>query len=1032
MARPQLTTRIRLEQLEDRRLLATNWFELEEITNSLSLDSSDHLSYVDIDGGTLVIGNRFDDTEASNGGAVYVYNRSENGTPDILADDHWDLSQTIIPDDIQPGDLFGYSVVIKGDRMVVSSPHRSDFIPAGDGLGVAYIYQYIDGSWVFEQQIEPANRSNSNDLFGHFDAVALGADRIAIGSVWDTANGARSGAVHIFELDPSQPFGEQWSHQTKLLPSDGNTEDRFGFALDLDGGELAVSALFATGVSQQTGVVYTFEEVEVGAWQQTSRLFAPDGGFDDRFGSRLDLSGGTLIVGAHWNDAGGANAGAAYVFSKNGGNWELETKLESSNLETGDQFGWKVDIVDSTVAVLAPQGDSAVPDRGVVYLFEKIQGVWTETAQLSDSEASPTESVINFGRQTVGMDGGNIALIRDNSVFVFSQDQNYDRETRLSTDTPRSLSDARGNGAEGVTSSSVLLEQDLEVVDVNVRLDISHSNVDHLELFLIAPNGTRVELFSDIGGSGDNLVGTILDDDVTASITDGSAPFTGNFAPEGDLDSLVGIDSQGTWTLEVRDDTRGTRGTLENWSVSVLGRKKLPPAPTVSISDAIVTEGDSDIQFIDDFVAVNNGVIDSPEEILFGPDGLLYVASMGSGEILRFDPQNGAFVDVFVPGDGELYRPFGMAFTSSGNLLVSSRPNNHILEYDGATGDFVGEFVTAGSGGLERPNKFRYGPDGNLYVASRPTDEIYRYNGSTGSFIDVFVSSGSGGLSGPVTLDFGPDDDLFVSGEFGHIKRYDGSTGQYLEDFVFEGTGGLIRPLDMEFRPDGFLYVTSSLTHNVLQFDGTNGDFVGEFIPAGLGGMNNPSSFEFASDGNFYIGNRGSSICCNIGGSIKRYGSSSQTVFELSRSSHSSQVVEVDFSTIDGTALTGSDYVGTSGTVRFAPGQLKQSIIIQRLMTKPRNRTKCSKSFSAILVQVFRSVMESASARLSTMITSAATKICMLNNWCSNRELEASKIPFTMNEFVRSFVEIPMRTELPKRPTKLSRARSSPSKLQGQ
>ena len=178
----------------------------------------------------------------------------------------------------------------------------------------------------------------------------------------------------------------------------------------------------------------------------------------------------------------------------------------------------------------------------------------------------------------------------------------------------------------GVTSSSVVLEQDLEVVDVNVRLDISHSNVGHLDVFLIAPNGTRIELFSDVGGSGDNFVGTILDDDVTTSITDGSAPFTGNFEPEGDLNSLVGIDSQGTWTLEVRDDTRGTRGTLENWSVSILGRKKLPPVPTVSISDAIAKEGKQSFKIIDNFISdifnpdigASSGTFRSQ---VLGPDG---------------------------------------------------------------------------------------------------------------------------------------------------------------------------------------------------------------------------------------------------------------------------------------------------------------------------------------------------------------------------------------------------------------------------
>jgi subtilisin-like proprotein convertase family protein len=37
-------------------------------------------------------------------------------------------------------------------------------------------------------------------------------------------------------------------------------------------------------------------------------------------------------------------------------------------------------------------------------------------------------------------------------------------------------------------------------------------------------------------------------------ITGGSAPFTGTFAPEGDLSVLNGEFSAGTWTLTVFDD----------------------------------------------------------------------------------------------------------------------------------------------------------------------------------------------------------------------------------------------------------------------------------------------------------------------------------------------------------------------------------------------------------------------------------------------------------------------------------------------
>ncbi len=51
------------------------------------------------------------------------------------------------------------------------------------------------------------------------------------------------------------------------------------------------------------------------------------------------------------------------------------------------------------------------------------------------------------------------------------------------------------------------------ITDVDVQLNITHEYDGDLDVFLIAPDGTRVELFTDVGGGGDNFIDTILDDD---------------------------------------------------------------------------------------------------------------------------------------------------------------------------------------------------------------------------------------------------------------------------------------------------------------------------------------------------------------------------------------------------------------------------------------------------------------------------------------------------------------------------------------
>lgn len=52
-------------------------------------------------------------------------------------------------------------------------------------------------------------------------------------------------------------------------------------------------------------------------------------------------------------------------------------------------------------------------------------------------------------------------------------------------------------------------------------------------------------------------------------------------------------------------------------------------------------------------------------------------------------------------------------------------------------------------------------------------------------------------------------------------------------------------------------------------------------------------------------------------------------VFSVSLTEPSTSPVTVDFSTRNGTALAGSDYIATSGTLTFAPGEVTQQITVQ-------------------------------------------------------------------------------------------------------
>jgi subtilisin-like proprotein convertase family protein len=108
------------------------------------------------------------------------------------------------------------------------------------------------------------------------------------------------------------------------------------------------------------------------------------------------------------------------------------------------------------------------------------------------------------------------------------------------------------------------------VRDVNVTLNITHTRDADLDVYLISPAGTRVRLFDDVGGVGDDFANTTLDDEAAVAITAGVAPFNGAYRPEQTLSAFDNEKPLGNWRIEVTDDLAGSVGTLESWSLAIV------------------------------------------------------------------------------------------------------------------------------------------------------------------------------------------------------------------------------------------------------------------------------------------------------------------------------------------------------------------------------------------------------------------------------------------------------------------------------
>ncbi|MCA8962804.1 MAG: FG-GAP repeat protein, partial [Planctomycetes bacterium] len=224
-----------------------------------------------------------------------------------------------------------------------------------------------------------ASNTQAQDIFGN--QVAISGDTVVVAAptedsgatgvngdqTFDSASG--SGAAYVFVRT-----GPVWSQQAYLKASNTSPDDLFGISLGISGDTIVVGASLesssSTGVDGNqsnsgatgSGAAYVFVRAG-GTWSQQAFLKASNTDAGDHFGDSVAVSGDTIVVGAYSesSDAVGVNgietsnsadeAGAAYVFVRQGTSWSQEAYLKASNTEAFDQFGKAVGVSGDTIAV---------------------------------------------------------------------------------------------------------------------------------------------------------------------------------------------------------------------------------------------------------------------------------------------------------------------------------------------------------------------------------------------------------------------------------------------------------------------------------------------------------------------------------------------------------------------------------------------------------------------------------------------------------------------------------------------------------
>ncbi|NQU76682.1 MAG: tandem-95 repeat protein, partial [Planctomycetes bacterium] len=163
-----------------------------------------------------------------------------------------------------------------------------------------------------------------------------------------------------------------------------------------------------------------------------------------------------------------------------------------------------------------------------------------------------------------------------------------------STDVPVGIPDE-----DFVESTLTVTGLSGHIIDANVTLDVTHTEVSDLSIWLVSPSGTEVRLVDGVPNGGENFTGTTFDDEADMWIDDGVAPYTGAYMPYADELALFdGEDPNGLWTLVIVDWYGGDVGTLNSWSISftIIAEDGGVPTTWTTVTDENGQYGFADLQ----------------------------------------------------------------------------------------------------------------------------------------------------------------------------------------------------------------------------------------------------------------------------------------------------------------------------------------------------------------------------------------------------------------------------------------------------
>ncbi|MCA9495696.1 MAG: hypothetical protein KC589_02035 [Nanoarchaeota archaeon] len=366
--------------------------------NSSNAELSGRFGYsVDISGNYVVIG-AYDENGPLNGsGRVHIFKRN-------VSDDSFYEVDVLNSSNPEVDGKFGSNVNIDGNYIIVGA-YDEDAPLSGSGRVYVFKRNITDDSF-YEVDVLNSSNPKASGSFGL--ALGLNGDYIVVGAYFEDGGVSQGGRAYIFKRNVSD---DSFYEIAVLNSSNPELGGRFGYSVDISGNYVVIGAQLEDAPLTNSGSVYVFKRnVSDDSFYQVAVLNSSNPKSSGWFGSKVNMEGNYIVVGAQNENAILSSAGRAYVFKRNVSDdsfYEIAV-LNSSNPKIGGGFGYSVGIVGDYVIVGANNEDGPLSSNGRAYVFKRntSDDSFYEVAVLNSSNA---ELGGNFGN-SISIDGDYVIV----------------------------------------------------------------------------------------------------------------------------------------------------------------------------------------------------------------------------------------------------------------------------------------------------------------------------------------------------------------------------------------------------------------------------------------------------------------------------------------------------------------------------------------------------------------------------------------------------------------------------------------------